>query len=1203
MNLSRSQVTHAAFLAAAVVLLSLGANGQTTSVAPRVTEAVDLEKLATLRGNTHPLARPENDRGAAPDNLSMDRMLLTLQRAPEQETALRQLLDEQQIKSSPHYHQWLTPEEFGRQFGPSDADIQATTDWLVSQGFQVNRVTAGRTVIEFSGTAGQVRQAMHTEIHQFEVNGKDYYANASDPQIPAALAPVVAGVASLNSFPRKTMSHQLGTFSRSKITGEVRPLFTFTDTTGTSNAVGPTDLATIYNVLPLWQASPAIDGTGQTIAIVGDSNINIQDARDFRSMFGLPARDPVIVLDGPDPGLTSSESEADLDVQWAGAVARNATIDLVVSADTETSFGADLSALYIVDNNLAPVMSDSFGTCEAQLGAGGNAFYSSLWEQAAAEGITVMVASGDSGSAECDDPNTEHAATQGLGVSGLASTPFNVSVGGTDFADSTNASTYWNSTNTAGTQSSAKSYIPEVPWNDSCARSLSAAPGCASVSSTGQDLAAGGGGPSSTYLQPSWQTGVGTTIPNDGKRHSPDISLFAGAGANGNFLVYCEADANTGAGSSTTSCNLSSPFTDFQGAGGTSFASPSFAGIMALVNQKTGARQGNANYVLYPLAAQAAKAGTYCTSDTAAVTTRSCIFYDEASGNISVACVGGSPNCSNTSTASNQFGVLVNPPGNTSLAWVATPGYDMATGLGSVNAANLVNNWASVSFSSTTTTLVSISPNPATHGTPVTVNITVNSGAGTPTGDVTLASGANGALGIPPLPLAGGKFIGTTTFLPGGTYSVTAHYAGDGTFGASDSTPPGIAMTVTPESSQTHIGLVTFDQNGNVTSTNATTAAYGSPYVFRVDVTNASTRICAPYNAGSTADTCPTGVVTLTDNSVPLDGGRFALNSEGYTEDILIQLPAGSHNLLGAYAGDPSFSASASAPDPITITKAATTLALSTSATTVQENANVTLTATLGTQSNGAAPTGTVQFFNGTTPISGTVTYAGTPYSAASNTSASLQATLTTSFSAAGTDSITAQFSNDNNYANSASSAVTVTVTTAPPGFTLTASPASISVASAGQSGTTTLTLSPTNGFTGAVNFTCTVPAAMAEATCSLSPISVTTSGNTTLTVTTTAPHTVGSLLLPSGWFPFGGGFVMVCLLMLSLPAKRRRTKLVLGLAAVGLAATLAIGCGGGSSSSGPTTDPGTPAGTYSITVTGTSGSITQTATVSVSVL
>src|SRR5208337_2690624 len=675
--------------------------------------------------------RPEYDQGAAPDSLPTERMLLVLQRSAEQEAALRKLLDDQQIKSSPNYHMWLTPEQFGQQFGPADADIQAVTDWLTSQGFQVSHVAAGRTVIEFSGTAGQVRQAFHTEIHKFVVNGEEHWANASDPQIPAALTPVVAGFASLNNFPKRAMYRRLGTFSKSKTTGVVRPLFTYP--TGAPNeyylAVGPTDFATVYNVLPLW--SSGIDGTGQTIAVSEQSDINPKDVADFRTMFGLPTTGNYLqtIYNGPDPGLLSStgdEGEADLDVEWAGAVAKGATVDLVVSEGTETTAGVDLSALYIVDNNLAPIMSESYGACEGFEGNSGIAFYNTLWEQGAAQGITILIAAGDSGSAGCDDPTTETAARNGLYVDGTATTPFNVAVGGTDFNDFSNAALYWNITNGSG-QSSAKSYIPEMTWNDSCANKGNVA-GCASgVASNGLDLSAGGGGPSNCATsivvssneiectggipKPAWQTGPG--VPVDTVRDIPDVSLFAGDGANGSFYIFCEMDANnTAKGASATSCDLNAPYLDFLGAGGTSFATPAFAGIMAMVNQKTSQRQGNANYVLYPLAAQSNSAnnGTYCNSSSLAGS--SCIFYDIQIGYNSVACVAGSSVYCNSGT--NEYGILVYPSGSSTPAWPTTAGYDYATGLGTVNAYNLVQNWKS-NFVGTTTTLSGLPTTPITQ--------------------------------------------------------------------------------------------------------------------------------------------------------------------------------------------------------------------------------------------------------------------------------------------------------------------------------------------------------------------------------------------------------------------------------------------------------------------------------------------------------
>ena len=438
MKLLRFSIFSLALLAVSLVLSAPSSRAQTGAVRARVTQAVDMQNLVTLRGNVHPLARPEYDQGVAPDDLPMERMLLVLQRGADQEASLRQVLDQQQVKSSPYFHLWLTPEQFGKQFGPADADIQAVTDWLASQGFTVKKVAAGRTVIEFSGSAGLVRQALGTEVHKFHVQGQDYWANASDPQIPAALAPVVAGFASLNNFPRHHLNVTPPIKSRPKRAGKGQPQFTFcTDSSDCYLLVGPGDFAKIYNVGPLWTAGT--DGTGQTIAVVGETNINRQDVVDFRNMFGLPpstSTNPNIILNGPDPGILTDgeETEADLDVEWSGGIAKGATVDFVVSESTESTAGIDLSALYIIDNNLAPVMSESYGGCEEGLGAAGNDFYSAIWEQAAAQGITVLLGAGDSGSAGCDSVELgEIAAQYGLAVSGFASTPFNVAVGGTDF--------------------------------------------------------------------------------------------------------------------------------------------------------------------------------------------------------------------------------------------------------------------------------------------------------------------------------------------------------------------------------------------------------------------------------------------------------------------------------------------------------------------------------------------------------------------------------------------------------------------------------------------------------------------------------------------------------------------------------------------------------------------------------------------------
>ena len=454
---------------------------QQVPVPARIIQPVDETNLMVLKGNTYPLARPQFDRGPASPKLPLNRMLLVLQRSPKQGAALEALLGKQQDKSSPNYHAWLTPEQFGQQFGPADQDIQKITAWLTSHGFVVSRVSNGRIVVEFSGSAQEVRDAFHTEIHEYDVNGQVHYANSSDPEIPTALTPVVAGIVSLHNFTRKPLYRiAAGDTERNRplhTLSSNRSLFTAGGGCGLNEtvcyALGPYDFATIYNILALWNATPAIDGTGQTIAVVGQSDIYPQDVSNFRSDFGLPAPNLNIIYDGPNPGKLATEgdeTESDLDVEWSGAIAKGATVDFVVSGTTNSSEGVDLSAEYIVDNDLAPVMSESYGDCELDLGTAGNQFYNQLWQQAVAEGITVFVAAGDSGSAVCDQ-RSPSPATNGLAVNGIASTPYDIAVGGTDFNDLSNPTTYWNSTNNSTTQESAKSYIPEMTWNDTCTNS------------------------------------------------------------------------------------------------------------------------------------------------------------------------------------------------------------------------------------------------------------------------------------------------------------------------------------------------------------------------------------------------------------------------------------------------------------------------------------------------------------------------------------------------------------------------------------------------------------------------------------------------------------------------------------------------------------------------------------------------------------
>jgi hypothetical protein len=1207
MVLSRILLTFVSF----TLLCSLAA-AQQSGVQTRISQPIDETNLIVLKGNTYPLAQPEFDRGLAPSNLPLDRMLLLLRRSPQQETTLDALLNQQQDKSSSNYHAWLTPAQFGQRFGPSDQDIQTITLWLESHGFHLERVANGRVTIEFSGTAAQVKEAFRSEIHKYVVNGAEHWANSTDPQIPAALAPVVAGIVTLHNFSRKPLHHVVGVFASPKQTGRYQPVGPLLTTSPLYNtgagcgllgtvcyALGPYDFATIYNVLPLWNATSPIDGTGQTIAIVSQSDIYLQDFNDFRSDFGLPASNLNIIHNGSDPGKLVSqgdELESDLDVEWSGAVARGATIDLVISAPTNSSEGVDLSAEYIVDNDVAPVMSESYGACELDLGTAGNQFFNQLWQQAAAEGITVFVATGDSGSAVCDRDSS--IATQGLSVNGISSTPYDVAVGGTDFNDLQNPSAYWNSTNNPVTQASAVSYIPETAWNDSCTNSeffqftgntneesdcnnssssfwptfLAPVGGSGGASnctvSANQSISSCSGG----YAKPLWQAGPG--VPNDGARDVPDVVLFAGDGLNANFYIVCELDIYGG-------CAGGVSYSDFVGVGGTSAAAPTFAGIMAMINQATQSRQGNANYIFYPLAAR-----PEASCDSTGTVGNSCIFYDTTVGTIAMPCTTGTQNCV-TNVAGDQNGVLS--------GYGTTAGYDLATGLGSVNAFNLVNNWSSVSFQPTISTL-SLNPTmQITHGSPVSVNITVapKTGTGTPTGLVSLTASTGPEAGT--FALANGAVSATTGILPGGSYTVTAHYAGDGTYAASDSLPA-VAVTVNAEPSTTTVQVFTIGQNGN--NVPFTTGAYGAGLVYlQANV------------AGQSGEGVPTGTVNLTQTlngtTTNLAGDPYPLNSEGYTiappeEGNYTSYTPGTYSIVGKYSGDASFKPNTSLAASFTITKAQTSTTAGVSGCTsgpgqcvftLGETVIIFASVLSNPSAFSSSPSGTITFYsNGTQLGSPVVVDTGIFPPAAS---------LSTNQLPFGQNNITAQYNGDTNYTASASPSTSIEIVTSGPAFTITANPMTVSVASPGQSGSTILTFAAQTGFTGSTTLLPSMCSNLpSESVCSFSPANVNftpsaTNIPVTLTVTTTASSSVVPLarrFMPNVLV----SVIALCFLLLTALRRRRWTAALALLGLVVIASAVACG-GGGSGGAGGGGPRGTPIGDYTgVNVTVTINGVTQ---------
>jgi len=693
------------FRGLAFLLCSALASTVHAQQSPRITQRVDENSVVRLLNTRHPLALPENDRGRVAGELPMERIQLQLNSSPEQEAALNRLLEDQQDSSSPNYHAWLTPEQFGERFGPAQEDLDAVTAWLQSHGFQGITVAAGRRSIEFNGTARQVETAFQTEMHRYVVDGEIHIANATEIAIPSALSAVVGGVVSLHDFRRQAQHHVMGRTRNPE-----------TDLVGGSHGISPYDFAAIYNVTALW--NNGFDGTGQTIAIAGRTNIKLSDVATFRSTFGLPGNNTQIVLNGADPGIISpgEETEADLDVEWSGGVAKGAIVKFVVSKSTNVSDGVDLSASYIVNNNLASAMSVSFGACEAAMGSG-NAFYNSLWSQAAGEGISVFVSAGDSGSAGCDAPssssgssNTTTPAIHGFGVNGLASTPYNVAVGGTEFNDTASASTYWNAGNDTH-YASAKGYIPEVVWNESSYTT----PGAAA-----NGLWAGSGGVSTVYARPSWQTGTGVPAFDPGTtslkhRLLPDVSLTA-AGHDA-YLIYQEGGLYL--------------------VGGTSASSPSMAGIMTIVDQHSGGRNGNANTKFYALAGSTAS-----------------IYHDVTTGTNAVPCEGGTPNCS-TAAPSTNTGRLT--------GYSTGAGYDLATGWGSMDAYALALNWGAGVPAALSIT--SLSPSPMT-ASGAAQTLTINGTA--------FQSGASVKVGTTAFSGAAVKFVSGTQL----TVSVTEAAAG-----------------------------------------------------------------------------------------------------------------------------------------------------------------------------------------------------------------------------------------------------------------------------------------------------------------------------------------------------------------------------------------------------------------------------------------
>jgi len=1169
-----------------VVLASLIVSAQVKPT-PRIKSVPDIRQMTPLTRQVHSLARPEFDQGAVDSNLQLQRIVLLLKPSDEQQKALDQFLIDVQDKSSPQYHHWLTPDEFGRQFGVADADIQSIQSWLQAQGFTLGPVAHNHLMLEFNGTASQVSSTFRTEIHNYSINGEAHIANATNPSIPTAFAAVISGFLSLHNFRSKPMSHILRH-------SEAQPLY---NQTGGTHALVPDDFAIIYDITPLYNSG--IDGAGQTIAIPSRTDFDPSDIVQFQYSFNLPVNSPNVIHNGADPGdIQADIPETQLDLEWSGAVARKASITAVVSADTNTSDGIDLSNVYIVDNNLASVLGVSYGFCERQFPAAVTE-YTSLWRQAAAEGISVVVATGDSGSAGCDDP-TANSAKGGLAVSGMASEPDVLAVGGTQFNDVSNPSAYWSSSN--GTNSaSALGYIPEVVWNESLSGGLWA----------------GAGGVSTIFATPSWQTGSGIPTGDPGNsgahhRYLPDVSLSAALhdGYSVCILSYCSAIVS-----------------------GTSASAEAFAGVMALVDQKMGGPQGNPNFHIYPL------------SNTVG------IYHDTTTGTNAVPCTTGTPNCS----------------GGKMTGYSAGPGFDLATGWGSVDVNNLVTNWQSVTFQPTSVSGAS-SPTTFQHGATINLSATVTANSGTPSGAVSAYAVSGGqTVQLAAASLSGGTASGTTNKVPGGNPTLYFRYAGDGTYGSSTSS--GFPLTVTPEPSTvtatspapvpwtlnsyvptqvagtsgvgvpsgtvtvsqngTSVGSATLDPTGSANvpiylsgsptqiGTQSFSVSYSGDNSFAsassaVSVTitkavpaavlncdNGSQNIIAGISVNCQATVFggnpePTGTVQFTDLSNPV-GSPVTLGSVYGARTVFSNIQPGPHSIGFQYSGDGYYlpATNLSSETFTAVSQATLTYSLIGLPAACLPGSSFQAFAMVQSTTYGPEMTGTISLIEDGTVIGSATMNRGTGNVPSPDALANFTLNTADQPFTIGTHVFTLSYSGDNVWPAGTSRPQNVIVSN--PDIVLTGVNA-LTVTQGSSNGMNLLPVALGN-VTGTITLTCS--GAPAEATCTISPSTIQGGSLCYLTVTTTGPHsnaqhnqTARLQLL----------FLPLAVVLISTSRKRRYTAALVVLVVFSLALIPSCGGGGGGSSSVQTgsssgggttgsTDPGTPKGNYTLTVTTTYGS------------
>jgi hypothetical protein len=927
--------------------------------ASRIAEDWHSSARVTVAGSVPPLPQPAKDLGAAPVGARLDRVLLLLDPSPAQTQALEAELAAQQDASSPEYHHWLTSSAFADAYANTAADVAAVTAWLHESGLQVARPPAGRGWVEFSGTVAQVEAAFQTQIHAFDTANGIRYALAGTLSVPAALRPLIHGLVSLDGV---TAAAALTT--PRAMTGSVKDVAAATSL-AEAGALTPQQAARWLHLDALDTASE--NGTGETIAIASRSDVRAADIAAFRSAFGLPAGAVKVTPNGPDPGRSGDEAAAVLAASWAGAAAPGAQILIVPAATTSATDGLDLALAGIVDGAAAHTVEVGYAACETSLSETRRAFYADLYRQAAAEGMAVIAAAGDSGASACHIAGSDAAVTSGFAVNALAATPWNTAAGAAAVSDAV-----------SGTLAGWSPVNPGDPGY------------------------AGGGGASSEYGVPAWQPLPAEKIAQTAGKYArlvPDLALPTGLDAAASpGLAFCLSSEGAAA-TEADGCTL-------MRSGGSSAAAAVFAGVAAILAQKHGP-QGNLAPRLYELSRERG------------------IFTDVQQGNARLSCAAGSPGCD----ASGQIG------------FAATAGYDLATGLGSVDAQKLVAEWARPDATGTQPSTVSLTVTPSVANTTynptamITLSSTVAPGvfgaAGTPTGTITFSDTTTGTtLGgsAASLDATGTASVTVTGGLAIGGNSVQAIYSGDSNYGANKSQ----VLVVTAEPSTTSL----------VVTPSTTTPAAGA------SITVTTTLTVGSPPAGTVA---PSGKITLDLDGLPTATATLTSSTSGSTASFTVTIPsAGVHTLQTVYAGDTNYTASTSPAVTVTATKGATVTSLTATPSTLTAGTAETFTATIApvNAASGAtyAITGTVNFYDGTTLLGTAVVNAN---------SASL-ANIT--LSPAVLHTITAVYSGDTSWAASTSNAITLQSVLLPDTITLAVS---TGTAGPGQSITLTATVTP----------------------------------------------------------------------------------------------------------------------------------------------